>query len=233
MSKLIDIPIPDIGDFDTVDVIEVLVAVGDTVKAEQSLITVESDKSSMEIPSNQGGVVKAVLVKIGDKVKQGSVILQLEASAEAGTAGDVAVSASSSPATAASANASTLSWRFRSWFLASPTLITNSTTFYAATGSSAANVVDTALNTGKSWTVSCTSANNNGSNYTYIIYPSSYGNLSGVVQDGATPVLGAFLSGTSPIDVTILNQYGRTQTIRIYRSNAFGAFSDGTSLAIS
>lgn len=86
MSKLIDIPIPDIGDFDTVDVIEVLVAVGDTVKAEQSLITVESDKSSMEIPSNQGGVVKAVLVKIGDKVKQGSVILQLEASAGAAAA---------------------------------------------------------------------------------------------------------------------------------------------------
>ncbi len=96
MSKLIDIPIPDIGDFDTVDVIEVLVAVGDTVKAEQSLITVESDKSSMEIPSNQGGVVKAVLVKIGDKVKQGSVILQLEASAIAGAAVDAATSASSS-----------------------------------------------------------------------------------------------------------------------------------------
>lgn len=92
MSKLIDIPIPDIGDFDTVDVIEVLVAVGDTVKAEQSLITVESDKSSMEIPSSQGGVVKAVLVKIGDKVKQGSVILQLEASA--GAAAGPAVSAS-------------------------------------------------------------------------------------------------------------------------------------------
>jgi dihydrolipoamide dehydrogenase len=106
MSKLIDIPIPDIGDFDTVDVIEVLVAVGDTVKAEQSLITVESDKSSMEIPSNQGGVVKAVLVKIGDKVKQGSVILQLEASAEAGAA--VGASASSSASSAASANASTL-----------------------------------------------------------------------------------------------------------------------------
>ena len=99
MSKLIDIPIPDIGDFDTVDVIEVLVAVGDTVKAEQSLITVESDKSSMEIPSNQGGVVKAVLVKIGDKVKQGSVILQLEASTGA---------APSSVSMAASANASAL-----------------------------------------------------------------------------------------------------------------------------
>ena len=123
MSKLIDIPIPDIGDFDTVDVIEVLVAVGDTVKAEQSLITVESDKSSMEIPSNQGGVVKAVLVKIGDKVKQGSVILQLEASAEAGTAGDVAVSASSSPATAASANASTLAAGAAAVANAAPTLM--------------------------------------------------------------------------------------------------------------
>jgi len=92
MSKLIDVSIPDIGDFDTVDVIEVLVAVGDTIKAEQSLITVESDKSSMEIPSNQSGVVKTVLVKIGDKVKQGTVIVQLEASA-----GGAAVAASSAP----------------------------------------------------------------------------------------------------------------------------------------
>jgi pyruvate/2-oxoglutarate dehydrogenase complex dihydrolipoamide acyltransferase (E2) component len=104
MSKLIDIPIPDIGDFDTVDVIEVLVAVGDTVNAEQSLITVESDKSSMEIPSSQGGVVKAVLVKIGDKVKQGSVILQLEASAGAapGSAASASAPASADCATSAS-----------------------------------------------------------------------------------------------------------------------------------
>ncbi len=108
MSKLIDIPIPDIGDFDTVDVIEVLVAVGDTVKAEQSLITVESDKSSMEIPSNQGGVVKAVLVKIGDKVKQGSVILQLEASAVAGAAVDATTSASSSAVAALGSAVSSL-----------------------------------------------------------------------------------------------------------------------------
>lgn len=108
MSKLIDIPIPDIGDFDTVDVIEVLVAVGDTVKAEQSLITVESDKSSMEIPSNQGGVVKAVLVKIGDKVKQGSVILQLEASAGAAAAPAASTSAPSGASSVAGANASAL-----------------------------------------------------------------------------------------------------------------------------
>ena len=108
MSKLIDIPIPDIGDFDTVDVIEVLVAVGDTVKAEQSLITVESDKSSMEIPSSQGGVVKAVLVKIGDKVKQGSVILQLEASSGAAAGSAASASVPSSASSAADANSSAL-----------------------------------------------------------------------------------------------------------------------------
>ena len=72
------IMVPDIGDFDEVAVIEVLVKPGDSVKAEQSLITVESDKASMEIPSSAAGVVKALAVKVGDKVKQGSVVLTLE-----------------------------------------------------------------------------------------------------------------------------------------------------------
>ena len=74
---LIDIKVPDIGDFDSVTVIEVLVKTGDTIKPEQSLITVESDKASMEIPSSHGGVVKALKVKLGDKVKTGSVVLTL------------------------------------------------------------------------------------------------------------------------------------------------------------
>ena len=77
-TNLIDIKVPDIGDFDEVSVIEVLVKAGDTIKPEQSLITVESDKASMEIPSSQGGVVKEIKVKLGDKVKQGSVVLTLE-----------------------------------------------------------------------------------------------------------------------------------------------------------
>ena len=76
---LIDIQVPDIGDFDEVAVIELLVKPGDTVKAEQSLITVESDKASMEIPSSHAGVVKELKVALGDKVKQGSVVLVLEA----------------------------------------------------------------------------------------------------------------------------------------------------------
>jgi dihydrolipoamide dehydrogenase len=74
------ITVPDIGDFDEVAIIEVLVKVGDAIRAEQSLITVESDKASMEIPSSAAGVVKALAVKIGDKVKQGSVVLTLEVS---------------------------------------------------------------------------------------------------------------------------------------------------------
>ena len=80
---LIEIKVPDIGDFKDVAVIEVLVQPGETIKAEQSLITVESDKASMEIPAAQGGVVKELKVKVGDTVNEGSVLLTLEAAAEA------------------------------------------------------------------------------------------------------------------------------------------------------
>jgi dihydrolipoamide dehydrogenase len=80
-ASLIDVQVPNIGDFDEVAVIEVLVKPGDAIRAEQSLITVESDKASMEIPSSHAGVVKEIKVKLGDKVKQGSVVVVLEASA--------------------------------------------------------------------------------------------------------------------------------------------------------
>ena len=83
---LMDIQVPDIGDFDEVGVIELLVKAGDTVKAEQSLITVESDKASMEIPSSHAGVVKELRVQVGDKVKQGSVVLVLDAAGAAAQA---------------------------------------------------------------------------------------------------------------------------------------------------
>jgi pyruvate dehydrogenase E2 component (dihydrolipoamide acetyltransferase) len=75
---IIEVKVPDIGDFDEVAVIELMVKVGDTVKAEQSLITVESDKASMEIPSSHAGVVKEVKVALGDKVKEGSLVVMLE-----------------------------------------------------------------------------------------------------------------------------------------------------------
>ena len=86
----IDVTIPDIGDFDEVAVIELLVKAGDKVRAEQSLITVESDKASMEIPCSHAGVVKEMHVKLGDKVKQGSLVLKLETS-------DAAVAAAPAP----------------------------------------------------------------------------------------------------------------------------------------
>jgi pyruvate dehydrogenase E2 component (dihydrolipoamide acetyltransferase) len=75
---LVEVKVPDIGDFKDVAVIELLVKPGDTVKPEQSLITVESDKASMEIPSSAGGVVKDIKVKLGDKISEGSVLLTLD-----------------------------------------------------------------------------------------------------------------------------------------------------------
>ncbi|RST53223.1 dihydrolipoyl dehydrogenase [Variovorax sp. MHTC-1] len=98
------IKVPDIGDFDEVAVIEVLVKVGDTVKAEQSLITVESDKASMEIPSSHAGVVKALAVKVGDKVSEGSVVLTLDV-AEGAAAPAPAAAAPAAPAAPAAAPA--------------------------------------------------------------------------------------------------------------------------------
>jgi pyruvate dehydrogenase E2 component (dihydrolipoamide acetyltransferase) len=99
----IEIQVPDIGDFDEVAVIELLVKPGDTVKAEQSLITVESDKASMEIPSSHAGVVKELRIKLGDKVKQGSIVLTLEATGAAPAAVPSATPATvaTSPAPAA------------------------------------------------------------------------------------------------------------------------------------
>ena len=101
----IDIQVPDIGDFDEVAVIELLVKVGDSVSIDQSLITVESDKASMEIPSSHAGVVTALKVKLGDKVKRGSVVLTVEAA----TAAAVSAAAPASPAPAATSAAASSS----------------------------------------------------------------------------------------------------------------------------
>ena len=89
----IEVKVPDIGDFSEVAVIEVLVKAGDTIKVEQSLVTVESDKASMEIPSSHAGVVKELKIQLGDKVSEGSVVLLLETA-------DAAAGAEPSPANA-------------------------------------------------------------------------------------------------------------------------------------
>ena len=95
---IVEVKVPDIGDFKEVEVIELMVKVGDTIKVDQSLITVESDKASMEIPSSHAGVVKVVKVKVGDKVAEGSLLLLVEAVGAA-----TATAAASAPAAPAPA----------------------------------------------------------------------------------------------------------------------------------
>jgi len=97
----VDVEVPDIGDFADVGVIELLVKVGDTVTVEQSLITVESDKASMEIPSSHAGVVKALKVNVGDRVSKGSVVATIAATGGAAAPAPAAAAASPAPATAA------------------------------------------------------------------------------------------------------------------------------------
>ena len=80
MSQLVEVKVPDIGDFKDVPVIEVAVKVGDTVKVDDPLVTLESDKATMDVPSSAAGVVKEVRVKVGDRIGEGAVVVVLEAS---------------------------------------------------------------------------------------------------------------------------------------------------------
>ncbi len=98
MSNLVDVLVPDIGNFDSVDVIEVLVKVGDELALEDSLITVESDKASMDIPSPVAGIVKSVTVKVGDKVAKDSLLMQVESQAQAAKPAPAAAAKAEAPA---------------------------------------------------------------------------------------------------------------------------------------
>ena len=90
MSQIIEIKVPDIGDYKDVPVIEVLVKVGDTVEKEQSIVVLESDKATMDVPSSHSGVVKEVKVKIGDSLSEGSVVIMLEEGASSTAAAPAA-----------------------------------------------------------------------------------------------------------------------------------------------
>ncbi|THF49391.1 MAG: FAD-dependent oxidoreductase, partial [Methylophaga nitratireducenticrescens] len=83
--SLIEVKVPDIGDFDAVEIIEILVAEGDSISENQDIITLESDKAAMEIPSSAAGIIKSLKVKVGDKVAQGDLILTLESEADSAT----------------------------------------------------------------------------------------------------------------------------------------------------
>ena len=98
----VEVKVPNIGDFKDVEIIELMVKPGDTIKVDQSLVTVESDKASMEIPSTHAGLVKEMKVAVGDKVNEGSLLLMIEeAAAGEGAAPAAAPAAASSSAPAA------------------------------------------------------------------------------------------------------------------------------------
>ncbi|WP_374359361.1 dihydrolipoyllysine-residue acetyltransferase [Pseudoduganella danionis] len=101
--SIVEVKVPDIGDFKEVEIIELMVKVGDTIKVDQSLITVESDKASMEIPSSAAGVVKEIKVKVGDKVAEGSLLLMVEADGAAAAPAAAAAAPAPAPAAAAAA----------------------------------------------------------------------------------------------------------------------------------
>jgi len=107
MAQMIEVKVPDIGDFKDVAVIELLVQPGETIRVEQSLISVESDKASMEIPSSTAGVVKELKVKLGDTVSEGTVIALVEASGAAAAPAPAAAKAAPAPAAAAPVTAAT------------------------------------------------------------------------------------------------------------------------------
>ncbi|KAB0599091.1 biotin/lipoyl-containing protein, partial [Cupriavidus pauculus] len=100
MSQAIEIKVPDIGDYDAVPVIEVHVKPGDQINAEDALVTLESDKATMDVPSPQAGTVKEVRIKVGDNVKEGSVLVMLEPAGAAAPAPAAAPSPAPSAAPA-------------------------------------------------------------------------------------------------------------------------------------
>lgn len=147
----------------------------------------------------------------------------------ASSAGSVSFTVNTNSQTTADTQSTSTSFAFywRNYLGASSTSVVNNTTAQAVVTS---GTVDSTLDTNKSWTATCTSANANGSNYTFITYPASYGDLSNVIQNGSLPVLTAF---TKKGDFTVANTYGSSTTFRVYQSNQPGAFAAGTTLTIS
>ena len=103
--ELVDIKVPDIGEFTDVEVIEVMVKPGDQIRVDDSLITIESDKASMEVPATEAGMVKEIKVKLGDKVSEGSPIVVIETRRPPTAARETAASAAVKPAQTAAPGA--------------------------------------------------------------------------------------------------------------------------------
>ena len=147
----------------------------------------------------------------------------------ASSAGSVSFTVNTKSQTTVDTQSTSTSFAFywRNYLAASSTVVIDNSTAQTVVTS---GTVASTLTTGKSWTATCDASNANGSNYTYIIYPASYGDLSNVIQNGSLPVLTAF---TKLGDFTIANAYASSTSFRVYQSNQPGAFAAGTTLTIS
>ena len=105
MSQIIEVKVPDIGDFSDVPVIDLFVKVGDSIKVDDAIATLESDKATMDVPSTAAGVVKEVLVQLGSRVSEGSLLIKVETGSGAAAAARVPQAAAPAPAAAAPAPA--------------------------------------------------------------------------------------------------------------------------------
>src|SRR5574343_1166393 len=105
MSNLVEVKVPDIGDFDNVPVIDLFVKVGDTIKVDDAIATLESDKATMDVPSTVDGVVKEVLVQLGSKVSQGALLIKVATGATTAAAATAPVAAAPAAAPAAAVSA--------------------------------------------------------------------------------------------------------------------------------
>ena len=125
MSQLIDIKVPDIGDFTDVPVIEVFVKPGDIIKVDDALVTLESDKATMDVPASAAGMVKEVLVKLGDKIGEGTVVVRIEAtdSDTATPAAPPAAAPAPSPASAPAPTAPAVAGGPHGWAISSNIMI--------------------------------------------------------------------------------------------------------------
>jgi hypothetical protein len=147
----------------------------------------------------------------------------------ASSAGSVSFTVNTKSQTTVDTQSTSTSFAFywRNYLAASSTVVIDNSTAQTVVTS---GTVTSTLTTGKSWTATCDANNANVSNYTYIIYPASYGDLSNVIQNGSLPVLTAF---TKKGDFTVANSFGSSNSFRVYQSNQPGAFASGTTLTIS
>ena len=99
MSQIIEVKVPDIGDYKNIPVIEIFVKVGDTVAVEDSLLTLESDKATLDVPSSHAGIIKEIKVKVGDKISEGSIVVVLETSETTTTTATATTAQMATPAT--------------------------------------------------------------------------------------------------------------------------------------